>query len=153
VPSGETRTAVATCPGNRQLFAGGFQRTDFTSRGGDYVTESRAISSRSWQVTGHAFGAFGGQLTAIAYCWHSRKPLLTEVSGSALVQPKSYADAFTSTCPSGQRMTSGGFSANGSTSLFLTDGIIRLPGVWNTGAYNGGGPAATVTAYGYCLKV
>jgi hypothetical protein len=153
VPSGETRTAVATCPGRRQLFAGGFQRTDFTSRGGDYVTESRAINSKSWSVTGHAFGAFGGQLTAIAYCWHSRKPLLTEVTGSALVQPHSYADAFTTACPPGRKMTAGGFSANGSINMFLTDGIIHNPGVWNTGAYNGSGPAATVTAYGYCLRV
>jgi hypothetical protein len=153
VPSGETRTAVATCPGRRQLFAGGFQRTDFTSRGGDYVTESRAISSKSWSVTGHAFGAFGGQLTAIAYCWRSGKPLLTEVSGSAQVQPHSYADAFTTTCSPGRKMTAGGFSANGSTNLFLTDGIIHNPGVWNTGAYNQSGPPATVTAYGYCLRV
>jgi hypothetical protein len=152
VPSGQTRTAVATCPGRRQLFAGGFQRTDFTSRGGDYVTESRAISSKSWAVTGHAFGAFGGQLTAIAYCWRSKKPLLTEVTGSTPIARGSYASVATTTCPPGLRLTSGGFSANGSTSMFLTDGIIRLPGVWSTGAYNAG-PPATVTAYGYCLRV
>ena len=83
VNPGQTKTAVATCPGNRRLFGGGFQRTDFTARGGDYITESRAISDKSWSVTGRAFGGFGGQLTAIAYCWHSRKPLLTEVSASA----------------------------------------------------------------------
>jgi hypothetical protein len=153
VAPGQTRTAVATCPGRRQLFAGGFQRTDFTSRGGDYVTESRAINSKSWAVTGHAYGAFGGQLTAIAYCWRSKKPLLTEVSGSAEVMPNSYVDAYTTPCPPGTRMTSGGFSSNGSTNMFLTNGIIHLPGVWNTGAYNTSGPPATVTAYGYCLKV
>src|SRR6266513_3860269 len=66
VKPGQTVTAVATCPGRRHLFSGGFQRTDFTSRGGDYVIESRAISNKSWQVVGHAFGGFGGQVTAIA---------------------------------------------------------------------------------------
>ena len=81
VNPGETKTAVATCPGRRHLFGGGFQRTDFTARGGDYITESRAISDKSWSVTGRAFGQFGGELTAIAYCWRSKKPLLTEVSG------------------------------------------------------------------------
>jgi hypothetical protein len=151
VAPGQTRSAVATCPGRRHLFAGGFQRTDFTSRGGDFVTESRAISSKSWRVTGTAFGAFGGELTAIAYCWHSRKPLLTEVSGSAEVPTGTYATATTPLCPPGRRLTSGGFSANGSTSMFLTDGVIRIPGVWSTGAYNSGTPGS-VTAYGYCLK-
>ncbi len=85
VSPGQTKTAVATCPGRRHLFGGGFQRTDFTARGGDYVTESRAISAKSWSVTGRAFGGFGGELTAIAYCWRSKKPLLTEVSGSTSV--------------------------------------------------------------------
>jgi hypothetical protein len=153
VAPGQTRTAVATCPGRRQLFAGGFQRTDFTSRGGDYVIESRAISSKSWAVTGHAFGAFGGQLTAIAYCWRSKKPLLTEVSGSARVLPLSYGTAITPPCPPGRRLTSGGFSANGSTSMFLTDGILHIPGVWNGSAFNTGLTPGTVTAYGYCLRI
>lgn len=152
VPSGETRSAVATCPGRRQLFAGGFQRTDFTSRGGDFVTESRAISSKSWRVTGHAFGAFGGQLTAIAYCWRSKKPLLQEVTGSTVVPTGKYATANTSTCPPGSRMVAGGFSANDSTSMFFTDGVIRLPGVWSTGGYNTGAPSA-LTSYGYCLHL
>src|SRR4051812_14874229 len=141
VPAGQTREAIATCPGKRQLFAGGFQRTDFTSRGGDFITESRAISSKSWRVTGHAFGAFGGQLTAIAYCWHSKKPLLTEVSASVDVPTDSYESVFTPTCPPGLRMTTGGFSTNGSTSMFLTDGILHLPGVWHSGGYNSGPPA------------
>jgi hypothetical protein len=34
VQPGENRTAEATCPGKRRLFAGGFQRTNFVSRGG-----------------------------------------------------------------------------------------------------------------------
>ena len=49
VKPGQTKTVVATCPGRRHLFSGGFQRTDFISQGGNYVTESRAISDKSWR--------------------------------------------------------------------------------------------------------
>ena len=76
VKPGKTKTVIATCPGRRHLFGGGFQRTNFISRGGNFVTESHAISSKSWQVTAHAFGDFGGEITAIAYCMRSRRPLL-----------------------------------------------------------------------------
>jgi hypothetical protein len=79
VGPGQNQTAVATCPRGNRIFAGGFQRTNFTSDGGAYVTESRAASDRSWQVSGSAFGGFGGELTAIAYCLRSRAPLLSEV--------------------------------------------------------------------------
>ena len=66
-------------PEGNRLLAGGFQRTNFVTRGGNYVTESRAASDRSWQVSGSAFGNFGGELTAIAYCLKSGGPLVTEV--------------------------------------------------------------------------
>jgi hypothetical protein len=111
VSPGQTKTAVATCPGRRHLFGGGFQRTDFTARGGDYVTESRAISDKSWSVTGRAFGGFGGELTAIAYCWRSKKPLLTEVSSaSASVGTGEFATTSTPSCPTGH-IVPGGFSS------------------------------------------
>jgi hypothetical protein len=152
VHPGQTRTAVATCPGRRHLFGGGFQRTDFTARGGDYITDSHAISDKSWQVTGHAFGAFGGELTAIAYCWRSKHPLLTEVSGSATVPPGTYATASTPPCPVGH-LVFGGFSSSPAGSVFLTDGYFATSGGWTASAYNVFGPAATITAYGYCLKL
>lgn len=152
VPSGQTRTLVATCPGTRQLFGGGFQRTDFTSRGGDYVTESRAITSKSWSVTAHAFGAFGGEVTAIAYCWRSKRPLLTEVSGSATVPPGKFATANTPACPTGH-LVFGGFSTSPGGPLFFTDGYFATTGGWTSSAYNAFGPAATLTAYGYCLNI
>jgi hypothetical protein len=152
VPAGETRTAVATCPGNRQLFGGGFQRTDFTARGGDYVTESRAVSSKSWSVTAHAFGAFGGEMTAIAYCWRSKRPLLTEVSGAVTVPPGKFATANTTPCPTGQ-LVFGGFSTSPGGPLFFTDGYFATTGSWTSSAYNAFGPAATLTAYGYCVSI
>jgi hypothetical protein len=152
VNPGQTRTAVATCPGRRQLFGGGFQRTDFVGRGGDYVTESRASSSKSWSVTGHAFGGFGGELTAIAYCWHSKKPLLTEVSGSTTVGTGSFGTTTTPPCPTGN-LVFGGFSTSPSGSAFFTNGFINTDGSWQASAYNHFGPSATLTAYGYCLKL
>jgi hypothetical protein len=150
VKPGRTRTAVATCPGRRHLFAGGFQRTDFISRGGNYVLESRAISSKSWKVVAHAFGAFGGQITAIAYCTRSKRPLLSAVEATTPLGP-GLGTATTPTCPPGTRMTSGGFSSNGSTSVFLTNGMLNGDGTWSASAHNWGSGAA-LTAYGYCLR-
>ena len=152
VSPGQTKTAVATCPGNRRLFGGGFQRTDFTARGGDYITESRAISDKSWSVTGRAFGGFGGQLTAIAYCWHSRKPLLTEVSASASAGAGRFATAETPSCPVGH-IVFGGFSTSPAGAALFTNGFFTGSGGWSASAISQFGPSATITAYGYCLKV
>jgi hypothetical protein len=150
VKPGRTRTVVATCPGRRHLFAGGFQRTDFVSRGGNYVLESRAISSTSWKVVAHAFGEFGGEITAIAYCTRSKRPLLTAVEATAPLGP-GLGTATTPTCPPGTRMTSGGFSSNGSTSVFLTNGVLNGDGTWSAAGFNWGSGTA-LTAYGYCLR-
>jgi hypothetical protein len=152
VNPGQSKTAVATCPGRRHLFGGGFQRTDFVARGGDYVTESRAISDKSWSVTGHAFGGFGGQLTAIAYCWRSKKPLLTEVSASGSVAAGRFATVTTPSCPVGH-LVFGGFSTSPSGSAFFTNGYINTNGSWQASAFNHFGPTAGLTAYGYCLKL
>jgi hypothetical protein len=152
ISPGQTKTAVATCPGRRQLFGGGFQRTDFTARGGDYITDSHAISSKSWSVTGHAFGGFGGQLTAIAYCWHSKKPLLTEVSATTNVPTGHVATATTPSCPVGH-LVFGGFSTSPAGSTFLATGGFNGSGGWTSSAMNQFGPNASFTAYGYCLKL
>lgn len=152
VNPGETKTAVATCPGRRHLFGGGFQRTDFVARGGDYITESRAISSKSWSVTGTAFGGFGGELTAIAYCWHSKKPLVTEVSASASVAPGQFATATTPSCRRGH-IVFGGFSTSPAGSLLFTNGSFTGNGGWEASGMNRFGPAANIAAYGYCLKL
>jgi hypothetical protein len=152
IAPGQTRTAVATCPGRRFLFGGGFQRTDFLTHGGDFVTASRAISPKSWSVTGHAFGAFGGQITAIAYCRRAKNPLLTEVSASTDLEPGKFATAVTPSCPVG-RLVFGGFSGSPAGSTLLTNGFINDNGSWQASGYNFFGPASTVTAYGYCLKV
>src|SRR6476659_2609307 len=51
VRSGQTKTVTARCPNGQFLVSGGFQRTNFRSDGGDYITESRMASNKSWTVT------------------------------------------------------------------------------------------------------
>ena len=98
IRSGETKAATARCPRGHVLMGGGFQRTNFRGHGGDYVTESRAIGN-AWRATGHAFGVDGGELTAIAYCDKSKRPLLTEVSASTPLPAGTFATATTPPCP------------------------------------------------------
>lgn len=150
---GQTKTAVATCPGRRHLIGGGFQQTDFTSAGGDYVTESHAISARSWRVTAHAFGAYPGDLASIGYCIRSRKRLITEVSGSTSVAPRSLGTAQTTGCPAGLRLVFGGFSTSPSGSAFFTNGAMNADGTWSASAFNDSGTPIDLTAYGYCVRI
>jgi len=152
INAGQTKSAVATCPGKRRLIGGGFQQTDFNSQGGDYVTESRAISAKRWRVTGHAYGAFGGDLTAIGYCLRSRKPLLTSVSGSTTVRPQDFATARTAPCPAGRRLVFGGFRTTPAGAAFFTNGAMNPDGSWSAGAFADSGQAVNLTAYGYCLR-
>jgi hypothetical protein len=147
---GQTKTIRASCPGRRHLFGGGFQRTDFISAGGTYVSESRAIDARTWQVTGHAFGVMGGQLTAIAYCRRSKNPLLTEVSGSTTLSQGQYASATTPPCPPGRRLVFGGFATSPPGAVLISEGYINGGAGWTGSGFNYFGPAATLSEYGYC---
>jgi hypothetical protein len=150
--SGETETAIARCPKGQVLMSGGFQRTNFRGHGGNYVTESRAIAPNAWRVSGHAFGAYGGEMTAIAYCDKSKRPLLTEISASTPFPAGGLVTATTPGCPPGQRLTSGGFSANGSQDTFFAGGAFTDQGTWSASGFGFFGPAPSLTAYGYCLR-
>jgi hypothetical protein len=152
IKPGETGAVVASCPKGQVLMSGGFQRTDFLAFGGDWVTESRAISARQWRVTGSAHGIYGGEMTAIAYCIRSKKPLLTEVAASAPLPAGAPASATTPACPGGTRLTSGGFSGNGSSGTWFAGGFINPGDTWTATAYQRFGGATTLTAYGYCLQ-
>src|SRR5262245_2881054 len=151
VAPGETRTAVATCPRGNHLLAGGFQRTNFVTRGGNYVTESRAASDRSWQVSGGAFGNFGGELTAIAYCLRSRTSLLSEVDSETTLPVESAATVTTSSCPPASSMVAGGFSTSPTGPALVSSAYFNPSGGWSANAFNEFGPAATLKAYGYCM--
>jgi hypothetical protein len=150
-------TATARCPRGEYLFSGGFQRTNFATPflefGGNYATESRAIDSQTWRVTGHAAGRDGGELTAIAYCVKSSGPLLAEVVASTPVPAGRFAIATTPACPEGHALTAGGFSFNGSRNGFFADGSISADGTWSASAFGYFGPIETLTAHGYCLEI
>ena len=148
---GETKSVTAVCPKHQFLIAGGFNRTNFDSTGGNYVTESRADGPRAWRVTGSAWGGSGGgELTAIAYCVKHRGPILSEVSASAPIPFGSASAATTPACPPRLRMTSTGFSASPSA---LYAGNSLNPDGTTTATANGlFGAAPSLTAYGYCMR-
>jgi hypothetical protein len=149
---GETKTVTARCPSGQFLVSGGFQRTDFRSDGGDYITESRAAGNNAWTVSGHAYGTGSGELTAIAYCVRMRTPVLTEVASSpAPVGAGSSAATTTPTCPAGKRMVTGGFSMNGSTNALFAGESLDPAGTFTANAYGFFGATPQLTAYGYCL--
>jgi hypothetical protein len=152
VRPGQSQTATATCPRGTRLFSGGFQRTNFITVGGNYATESRAVSNRSWQVSGSAFGAFGGELTAIVYCLRSRRPLVREFSGQAALSLRQSATATTPSCPPGSSLVSGGFSTSPSGPAMVSSAHFNPEGTWSSTAFNQFGPAATVSAHGYCMS-
>jgi hypothetical protein len=152
VRPGESQTAVATCPRGNRMFAGGFQRTNFVSDGGAYVTASRALDDRSWMASGSAFGRFGGELTAIAYCLRSPSPLVSEVSAQAPVSPLGSATATTPGCPPGSSLVGGGFEASPAGPAMVASAYFDPAGGWSATAFNWFGPAATLTSHGYCMS-
>jgi hypothetical protein len=151
-----TNTATATCPSGQLLFGGGFQRTNFTTPfrtyGGNYITESRAISPMAWRVTGSAAGRDGGELTAIAYCARDESLPLTEVQAASPVEDGLSATVTTPPCPPGLELTSGGFSLDASRNAFFSGGWLNEDGTWSATAFGYFGPTPALTAYGYCLR-
>jgi hypothetical protein len=152
---GQTKSAIARCPKGQQLITGGFQRTNFASDGGNYVTESRAVGSNVWRVTGSAFTgtAFtgGGELTAIAYCVKKRGPILTEVASAPVaVAQGANAAATTPPCPGNLRLTTTGFALD-SRNAFYAGNSVNSDNTTTANAFGYFGPA-TLTAYGYCQR-
>jgi hypothetical protein len=148
---GQTKTVTAHCPRGQFLVSGGFQRTDFRSDGGDYVTESHAVGNNAWTASGHAFGTGSGELTAIAYCAKMKRPLLREVTSSPVpVGIGQSASATTAACPGGTRLITGGFSSGGSTDSLFAEGTIKQDNTFAVTSYGLFGAASGLTAYGYC---
>jgi hypothetical protein len=151
-------TVTASCRNGQYLFAGGFQRTNFGTPlgryGGNYITESRAISDRTWRVSAAAAGHDGGELTAIAYCARDESLPLTEVSASVPQPGFTAAKATTPQCPAGKRLIAGGFSFNGSRNALFADGTFNEDGTWTATGYGYFGQADPpgLTAYGYCAQ-
>jgi hypothetical protein len=150
VNPGESKTHNVRCTGKRKLIGGGFQRTDFTSRGGDFATESRAVARNVWRVSGTAFGGFGGELTGIAYC--RKKGGLSTVSASTTLQPGQFGSARTPPCPGKKSITWTGFTTNPLGSIFYAGGRYKGDRVTGSG-YNRSAAPANLTVFGYCNRV
>jgi hypothetical protein len=151
VKTGQTRSVTARCPKGQFLVSGGFQRTNFRSDGGDYITESRAAGKKAWTVTGSAYGTGQGELTAIAYCARMPKAKLTEVASSpAPIGANQLASTTTPPCPRGKRLVAGGFSNSRSPNAFFAEGTINQNNSFTARSYGFFGPASSLTAYGYC---
>jgi hypothetical protein len=154
---GQTKSAIARCPSGQRLITGGFQRTDFASDGGNYVTESRAVGTNAWKVTGSAFigsgTTGGGELSAIAYCVRHRGPILTEVASIPMPVPAGMnASATTPPCPSGLTLTSTGFTLNGSRNAFYSGSSINPDGTSTGNAFGYFGASDDLTEYSYCQR-
>jgi hypothetical protein len=154
---GQTKSAIARCPKGQQLITGGFQRTNFGSDGGDYVTESRAAGTNAWQVTGSAYigsgTTGGGELTAIAYCSKANGPILTEVpSTPAPVAAGMNASATTPACAAGLTLTTTGFSLGDSRNAFYSGNSLNDDGTTTANAFGYFGAVDNLTAYGYCQR-
>jgi hypothetical protein len=150
-PGEGPRTIVAKCPKNATLIGGGYQRSDGITDRGVVTTESHRTSKRSWQVVAHSMGGFVGQAVSIGYCVQSKKPLITEVSGSVTVPTGQAETAVTSACPPGRQLAFGGFSTPPSGSIRFMGAGFTDGGTWSATGFNTG-PTATLTAYGYCLR-
>src|SRR5262249_46950784 len=125
------------------------------SDGGNYITESRAVGSNAWKVTGSAYigsgTTGGGELTAIAYCARSSKRILTEVSSdSAPVAQMANGSAPTPKCPRSMRLTRTGFALDNRTA-FYAGSSVNGDDTTTANAFGYLGPA-NLTAYGYCQR-
>jgi hypothetical protein len=152
VRSGQHKTVTARCPKGQFLVSGGFQRTNFRSDGGNYVSESRAVGTKAWRVSGSAYGPTGqGELTSIAYCAKMKKPKLTQVTSSpAPVGANQVGSATSASCPKGKRLVAGGFSSGGSSNAFFAEGTMNPNNTFTTRSYGFFGPVSSLTSYGYC---
>jgi hypothetical protein len=139
------------CTGKRKLIGGGFQRTDFVGRGGNFATDSFAAARNVWQVSGTAFGNFGGELTGIAYC--RKKSNLTSVQATTTVNPGQVASATTPPCPGKKQLVFTGFATSPQGSIFYAGGPLNADQSTTGSGFNRSMAPATLTIFGYCLTV
>jgi hypothetical protein len=150
VDQGQTKQFTETCPRGKRIISGGYLTSQLFTGKGIYVTESRMATQHSWTVSATGVpGGSGGQVSPIAYCRRSKKPLVTEVkSPPATATPAAVATAATPDCPGSKHLITGGYSAPPSVRIF--EAGFRGPDTWiaSASAYTGAGD---VIALGYCL--
>ena len=152
IRTGETKTATARCPKGQYLITGGFQRTDFTVYGGNYITESRADGPRAWRVT---------RLRLPRQRRAHRDRVLRQAQG-----PDPHRDLRLDRArrlthsrrrrrrpvPPDLTLSSTGFSLNGSSNGFYAGSSLNSDRTSSATAFGYFGPAPQLTAYGYCLR-
>ncbi len=151
VEAGETKQFTQTCRGGKRIITGGYLSSHFFTNKGVYVTESRMANQKSWTISATGVpGGTGGQVTAIAYCTKSKKPLVSEVqSAPATATPAATATATAPECPGKKKLIAGGFTAPPQVRVF--DGGFRGLNTWTASAASYAGGTGAVTALGYCL--
>jgi hypothetical protein len=151
-PGDGPKTVIAKCPKKQSLIGGGYQQTNGVTDAGVIATESHRTSARTWQVVAHDPGGFAGTAVSIGYCVHSKKALITELSGSVTLGQRETGTATTPPCPRGRQLVFSGFSAPPSGTIrYLGEGF-NPDGSTTAAGFNSGAPA-TLTAYSYCLRV
>lgn len=148
---GETKSVTATCPDGKFLVGGAYQRTDFTGQGGDFATASWGVGNNAWMATGHAFGAFGGELNATAFCAPG-KPNYEAESNAVTIPPHGTATATSPACPGRKQLIFGGFGTDPSGSVLFGNSTFNSDRTYSASGYNLSSSPATITAEGYCLK-
>jgi hypothetical protein len=148
---GETKSVTATCPPGKFLIGGAFQRTDFTGDGGDFATTSWGLGNNAWMATGHAFGAFGGELNATAFC-SPGPPNYEAESAAVTIPPHSIGTAISPACPGRKQLLFGGFGTDPPGSVLFANSILHPDRTYEVLGYNMFPSPVTITAEGYCSK-
>jgi hypothetical protein len=152
VPSGETRSAAAECPGRRKAVAGGFSvPVDAEFNEGGFPVESQRIGKKTWRVAAHAPNPEGATLTTYAYCG-KRVGRLRERSGSSPIGDiGDYGSARSGRCPKGIGARSGGFSLDDQTDALFSIPLSHRDGRgWRVSVRNFGGSATVLRSFAYC---
>ena len=151
--SSPVTTATATCPAGKQAVGGGFS-APVVAGSAVIVHDSYVSALGSWTVTGQVADG-SGAVSAYAYCRRVPIPIL-DVSRSTPLHFSGDTETVTSTCPSGMRLTGGGFQG---TVPAANDAVIApqvnlatSPSTWTvTGTQNQDG-TLTLTAHAYCME-
>jgi hypothetical protein len=150
--------ATATCPSGRAL-SGGFEVNGPPGTFTPEVIESSRVGDNGWRAT-YLPTATGQSLLAEVYCATKVKGSISTVSASQQLGAGVFSSANpTATCPTGQRLISGGFqNAVGDPtdppSAYLTENRLVQPNGWRAGFLRGLSTATPdqLTVHAYCLK-
>ncbi len=152
VPPGTSKRATAVCPAKMSVRLGGFVTS--SSNPDLQIQGLKRSASGSWTITAGNYSGPSASATSIAYC--SQGPTLTASSKTVSAPPNATARAI-ATCPIGQTVGLGGFSAsfssNGSQPQVFLSGLYRSSNrAWTVSGINLGGGIGQLSSIAYCGK-